>query len=108
MIPKPFNQKQKYNELILPKEHRESAQRASTDIWNELTKINQAYPNDEIVIEYFLRDMGKGLYSIDMRLSCDRIDVQQHLNQAYERYMQLPRFVKPQHLTDEELEFIEP
>lgn len=70
------------------------------DIWNDIMHIDSAYPKDEIVVEHILRDLGRGQYSLDMRLSCSNPEVQRHLDTAYEKHMYWPRFEKPSCLQD--------
>lgn len=100
MIPKPFKQKVHYNDLIVPKDHRETAQRMSMDIWNQLGRINSAFPNEEITVDHFLREMGGGLYTIDMKVTSTNSEVQKHLDQAYRQCMYWPRFERPEILRD--------
>ena len=100
MLPMPFKQTMLYNQLLIPEEHRKKAQEMSMDIWNDLTRIDSAYPSEEITIEHILKDLGKGLYSIDMRLNCANPKVQEYLDKAYEQHMYLPRLDKPDCLTE--------
>lgn len=100
MIPKPFKQKVHYNDLIVPKNHRETAQRMSMDIWNQLGKINTAFPSEEITVDHFLREMGGGLYTIDMKVTSANSEVQKHLDEAYKQWMYWPRFERPEILRD--------
>lgn len=100
MLPKPIKQKVHYSDLIVPKEHRETAQRMSMDIWNQLGRINSAFPKEEILVDHFLRKMEGGLYTIDMRVASSNPEVQQHLDEAYNRWMSWPCFSRPAILTD--------
>lgn len=93
MNPRPFKQVIKFNELLQPKEHREKIQNANFELWNELTAINSYFPNEEIIITHVVRDFGT-TYGIDMELFCKNKDVQSILDEAYERSMRIPRFVK--------------
>lgn len=105
MLPKSFKQKTHYNDLIVPKEHRETAQRLSMDIWNQLCRINSAFPEEEITVDHFLREMDRGLYTIDMKVTSTNPKVQRHLDEAYKRWMYFPRFPRPDILRDSDLGF---
>lgn len=105
MLPKPFKQKVHYNDLVVPKEHRETAQRMSMDIWNQLMRINSAFPRVQIKVDHFLREMEGGLYTIDIKVSCSNPEVQKHLDDAYKRWMYWPRFSRPEILRDSDFGF---
>ena len=93
MIPKPFKQSLKYNELFMPKEHRQVIDLSNMDLWNDLMAINTNFPKEQIIIDHVVKDFGHS-YGIDMKLYCKNPAVQQQLDAAYERNMQLPRFMK--------------
>lgn len=96
MLPKPFQQNLKYNELLMPKEHRQVNDTSNLELWNDLMAINSNHPNEEIRIDHVVKDFGYS-YGIDMKLSCTDQVVQQQLNNAYERNMRIPRFRKHEH-----------
>lgn len=96
MLPKPFKQTLKYNELLMPKEHRQVVDLANMELWNDLMAINTNNPNEEIRIDHVVKDLGHS-YAIDMKLHCDNPAVQKQLDAAYERNMRLPRFTKHEH-----------
>lgn len=96
MIPKPFKQVTRYNDLFIPKKHRDRNHNANRDLWNQLTTINSAYPKEEIVIEHVIKHINQSYYSFDMKLSCSNKEVQKHLDEAYERHMRLPYYEKPE------------
>ena len=100
MLPKPFKQTVLYNHMLIPEDHRRTSQEMNMDIWNDLMRINSSYPKEEILIEHVLRDLGRGQYSIDMRLICSSQEVQNKLDEAYERHMYWPRFKKPDTLNE--------
>lgn len=93
MIPKPFKQSLKYNELFMPKEHRQVVDRSNMDLWNDLMAINSNFPKAQIRIDHVVKDFGHS-YGIDMKLHCANPVVQEQLNAAYERNMRIPRFTK--------------
>lgn len=95
MIPKPFTQKALYNELLIPKDHIEKSRELNMELWNQLMRINSAYPKEEIIIEHTLKDFGDDRYSLDITLSCKNTDVQQYLDEAYKKHIYLPQFEKP-------------
>ena len=94
MIPKEIKQITKYNTMLIPKEHRESAHRAHMKIWGDIMKINSAFPRAQIEVEHIIKDLNGKCYSLDMKLSCKNPEVQKLLNEHYERHMYLPIFLK--------------
>lgn len=92
----PIKQTLQYNPLLLPKEHREVIQNSNLQLWNELTKISTAFPNDEIRVDHIVKDFGKS-YGMDMKLTSDNPTIQKYLDEAYEREMRMPRFSKHDH-----------
>jgi hypothetical protein len=93
MLPKPIKQSLKYNSLMLPKEHKNVLQLANMALWNELNIINMNYPKVQIQVDHIVREFGN-YYGIDLRLRCKKIEVQQMLDAAYERNIEIPRFEK--------------
>ncbi len=102
MMPKSFKQTFKYNDLLVPKEHRETAQRLSFELWNQLMRINSTYPRAQIHVEHFLRTRDDG-YTIDMKLRCSNPEVQEMLDRAYRMYMKLPVFDIPESLNKKDI-----
>ena len=94
MIPKEIKQIVRYNHLLVPKEHRETAQRLDMDIWNDIMMINSAFPRAQIVIEHVIKNLNSKCYSLDMKLTCKNPKVQKLLNEHYEKHMCLPMFLK--------------
>lgn len=95
-MPKSIKQSLKYNSLLLPKDHKNEIQLANFDLWNELSRINLAFPKVQINVDHVIKDFGN-YYGIDLRLSCRNMDVQKLLDDTYERTMRLPRFEKHEH-----------
>ncbi len=93
MLPKPLKQTLKYNNLLMPKEHRQVNDNSNFELWNALMAINSNHPTDEITIDYIVKDFGH-YYGIDMKLACDNPLVQKQLDDVYERNIKIPRFRK--------------
>ena len=93
MLPKTIKQSLKYNELLMPKEHRRTIDTSNFDLWNEITTINTAFPDEQIFVEHHVKEFGH-YYGIDLKLLCDNPVIQRHLDEAYETHMQIPRFRK--------------
>ena len=94
MMPKEIKQIMRYNHLLVPKEHRETAQRLDMDIWNDIMTINSAFPRAQITVEYVIKDLNSKCYSLDMKLTCRNPKAQKLLDEYYERHMHLPMFLK--------------
>jgi len=94
MIPKEIKQSVLYNHLLVPKAHRETAQRLDMEIWNDIMRINSAFPRAQIIIEHVIRDLNTKCYSLDMKIACRNPKVQKLLDECYERHMYLPMFLK--------------
>ncbi len=91
MIPEPIKQVVKYNQLLVPKEHRETAQRLDMDIWNDIMRINSAFPRAQIVVDHKIRDLNSKCYSLDRKLTCRNPKVQKLLNEFYEKHIWIGR-----------------
>lgn len=98
MIPKPFKQITHYNDLLIPKEHINKSQEMNRELWNQLMRINSAFPRVTITVEHLLKDLGGGYYSIDMKLKSRNAEVQKHLYTAYTNHIHLPYFRKSEAL----------
>jgi hypothetical protein len=94
MAPKEIKQIMSYNHLLVPKEHRTISQELSMDIWNDISRINSAFPRAQIVVEHLIKDVDSKCYSIDMKLSCRNTKVQKLLDEYYQKHMYLPMFEK--------------
>jgi len=93
-MPKEIKQIMRYNHLLVPKEHRTTVHELNMDIWNDITRINSAFPRAQIVVEHVIKDVDSGCYSLDMKLSCKNLKVQKLLDEYYEKHMYLPMFQK--------------
>lgn len=95
MIPKAIKQSVSYNDLLIPKEHTNKSREMNMGLWNQIMRINSAFPREEITVEHLLKDMPGGRYSLDMRLGCSNPQVQKLLNEAYSLHIYLPSFKRP-------------
>jgi len=93
-MPRSFKQITHYNDLLIPKEHINKSREMNGELWNQLMRINSAFPKMTIVVEHLLKDFGDEFYSLDMKLKCKNVDVQKHLDAAHKSHMYLPRFRK--------------
>ena len=94
MTPKTIKHIMQYNELLVPIEHRETSERLSIDIWNDIMQINSAFPRAQIVVEHVVKELNSKCYTLDMKLKCRNPKVQQLLNDHYEKHMYWPMFLK--------------
>jgi len=55
MIPKPFKQITHFIDLLIPKEHISKSREMNMVLWNQLMRINSAFPKVTITVEHLLK-----------------------------------------------------
>lgn len=68
------------------------------ELWNQLMRINSAFPKVTITVEHLLKDLGGDHYTLDMKLKCRNLDVQTYLDAAYRNHIHLLYFRKSETL----------
>lgn len=84
-LPKPIKQVRNFSDLFIPKEHRLSELDMNRNFWNDLTRLNDAFPNCTIYLTYFLIRFDEHYYGIDLKLKSNNKDLNQRLQNLYDR-----------------------